>query len=141
MSAESSSQEPGEGGAALDGEVLLTLPAQARMVRVARLTASAVASFADFTLDDIDDLKIAVDEACVVLLEHGDGGPVELTFRFAPGSVHVRGRTSGRSANLDGEQVQLAARILDVVTDEFEVDVDGDSLTFRLQKSAAADGG
>jgi serine/threonine-protein kinase RsbW len=124
-----------------DGEILLTLPAQPRMVRVARLTASAVASFADLTVDDIDDLKIAVDEACVVLLEHGDGGPVELAFRFASGSVHVRGRTGGKLADLEAEEVQLATRILEVVADDFAVESDNGQVSFRLQKSAVADGG
>jgi serine/threonine-protein kinase RsbW len=124
-----------------DGEILLTLPAQPRMVRVARLTASAVASFADLTVDDIDDLKIAVDEACVVLLEHGDGGPVELAFRFGPGSVYVRGRTAGTDADLGAEEVRLASRILEVVADDFEVAASDGEVTFRMQKSTVADGG
>jgi serine/threonine-protein kinase RsbW len=126
---------------ATDDEIILSLPPQPRMVRVARLTASAVASFADLTVDDIDDLKIAVDEACVVLLEHGDGGPVELAFRFGPGEVRVRGRTTGRDVDLDGEEVQLATRILSVVTDTFDVAATEGELTFHLQKSAPADGG
>ena len=124
-----------------DGEILLTLPAQPRMVRVARLTVSAVASFADLTVDDIDDLKIAVDEACVVLLEHGDGGPVELAFRFAPGSVQVRGSTAGTQADLGADAVLLATRILEVVADDFAVESDDGHVSFRLQKSAVADGG
>jgi serine/threonine-protein kinase RsbW len=124
-----------------DGEILLTLPAQPRMVRVARLTASAVASFADLTVDDIDDLKIAVDEACVVLLEHGGGGPVELAFSFEPGSVQVRGRTAGSDADLESDEVRLASRILDVVADNFELAALAGEVTFRLQKSIVADGG
>jgi serine/threonine-protein kinase RsbW len=122
-------------------EIVLTLPPQPRMVRVARLTASAVATFADLSVDDIDDLKIAVDEACVVLLERGDGGPVEIAFRFRPGSVSVRGRTAGRDTDLDAEEVRLATRILDVVADEFAIEAGDGELTFHLQKSAAVDGG
>jgi hypothetical protein len=53
----------------------------------------------------------------------------------------VRGRTAGTEADLGAEEVQLATRILEVVAEDFAVESDDGQISFRLQKSAVADGG
>ena len=45
-----------------DGLIELVLPADTRLVRVARLVASGVATAAGFDVDEVEDLRIAVDE-------------------------------------------------------------------------------
>ena len=51
--------------------VALTLPNAPEFVSVARLALSGVASRMGFNVDDIDDLKVAVSEACTNALKHG----------------------------------------------------------------------
>jgi serine/threonine-protein kinase RsbW len=46
----------------------LGLPALTPYVSVLRSTAAALAARLDFTLDEIEDLRIAVDEACAMLI-------------------------------------------------------------------------
>ena len=48
--------------------VVLTVPAEASHCALIRTAAAAVTARADFTIAAIDDLKLAVDEACALLL-------------------------------------------------------------------------
>lgn len=48
--------------------VTVTVPARPDYVRVLRAVAAGVAARLDFTYDRIEDLRIAVDEACATLL-------------------------------------------------------------------------
>ena len=57
-----------------------TLPADAGLLRLVRLVASGLASTAGFDVDELDDLRIAVDEAVAALLEGGDGTRLPLRF-------------------------------------------------------------
>lgn len=56
-----------------DTEVVVTAPARPDMVHVLRAVAASLAARLDFPYDDIDDLRISIDEACAQLL--GVGGP------------------------------------------------------------------
>ena len=61
--------------------VEVTIPAKPEFISVARLTAATVAGRQGFTYDDIEDLKIAVSEACNALILAGTGGsPLALRF-------------------------------------------------------------
>jgi serine/threonine-protein kinase RsbW len=53
-----------------NGDVVeLRVPATSAYLTVLRSTTAGLAARLNFTLDDIDDLRIAVDEACAILLE------------------------------------------------------------------------
>lgn len=49
-------------------EVTVTVPARPEFVHVLRSVVATVAARADLTYDEIDDLRLAVDEACAQLL-------------------------------------------------------------------------
>ncbi|MFZ7133000.1 MAG: ATP-binding protein [Eubacteriales bacterium] len=53
--------------------ISLTLPNAAEYVSVARLTLSGIANRMGFNYDDIEDLKVAISEACTNALRHGCG--------------------------------------------------------------------
>ncbi len=61
--------------------VELTLPPDAAYLTVLRTAAAGLAARLDFTLDEIEDLRIAVDEACALLLADVRS-PAVLTCRF-----------------------------------------------------------
>jgi serine/threonine-protein kinase RsbW len=70
--------------------VTVRLPATAAYLAVIRTTTASLAARLDFTLDEIEDLRIAVDEACCLLL--ADAAPeAELTsdFEMADGEIRV----------------------------------------------------
>ncbi len=50
------------------------MPAEGAYLSVLRTATAGLAARLDFTLDEIEDLRIAVDEACAMLLAQADAG-------------------------------------------------------------------
>jgi serine/threonine-protein kinase RsbW len=118
--------------------IVLELPADTQHLRLARLVAAGVAAPAGLGVDDVDDLRIAVDELCATLIEAGTSGPLRLTFAFADGQVEVTGRVRAqRTLDHGDRRMVLSNEILSVVADEHELATEGDHLTFRLLKRRA----
>lgn len=80
------------------GPVRLSVPPEPSMSRVARLASSGMASLAGCTVDEIEDLKIAVSEVLIALIEHGDGGRVDLEFEFVPRGSSTTGALDDQPA-------------------------------------------
>lgn len=93
---------PERRGAARAPEVVeVTIPPKPEFVSVARLTAATVAARQSFTYDEIEDLKIAVSEACTALMVSGtDRAP--LTIRLTPGAqaLEIEIETGGPGVEL-----------------------------------------
>ncbi len=72
------------------GDVELRLPADSAFVSVLRTTSAGLAARLDFTLDDIEDLRMAVGEASALVLRFAEAGS-DLTCRFSmqPGHLTV----------------------------------------------------
>ena len=54
--------------------VVITLPASSAYLSVLRTATAGLAARLDFTVDEIEDLRIAVDEACAMLLPQATPG-------------------------------------------------------------------
>jgi anti-sigma regulatory factor (Ser/Thr protein kinase) len=76
----------------------LKIPAQAAFVMVAKRAAGALGSTAGFSLEGIDDLNIAVAQACEKAIAAGDrlwgpgNGVLKLSFRMVDGGMEVEVR-------------------------------------------------
>jgi serine/threonine-protein kinase RsbW len=71
-------------------DVLLRVPADSAYVSVLRTMTAGLAARLDFTLDDIEDLRIAVGEACALVLpEAATDGDLQAEFRLRPGTLTV----------------------------------------------------
>ena len=89
---------------------------------LARLAAAAVASRADFDVEEIADLRLAVDELCVSMVQDAAEGRLDLQFSRdgdrieVSCSYHAESTAPDAPANdvLEG----LSARILDALVDE-----------------------
>ncbi|WP_131765550.1 anti-sigma factor [Candidatus Frankia datiscae] len=122
-------------GGRLRDVVQLTLPAASAYLSVLRTATASLAARADFTLDDIEDLRIAVDEACALLLLSAvPGSDLECTFELSPGVIDV----SVTVLSLDGESPSIetfAWTVLTALADEVSSSVDADSrVTIGLRK-------
>lgn len=119
-----------------DGLIELVLPADTRLVRIARLVASGVATTAGFDVDEVEDLRIAVDELCTALVEGGDGSALLLGFDLGDGEVTVVGSTKAavNGAAFEPDRLALSRQILAVVADDHELNADRGQISVRVRK-------
>ena len=120
------------------GPVTLTIPPVPAMVRVARLTASSLANLAEFSIDEIDDIKIAVSEVVTLLIQQGDGGVVTLEFGTVNGSFTIEGATTASGLPLAQDDVALTAAVLDAVSESHELTTSDGRIVIRVEKSATS---
>jgi hypothetical protein len=118
--------------------VHLSVPAEPSSVRLARLVAAGVAADAGLSIDDTEDLRIAVSELVALLIEGSDDAvaAAAITYRRSPGEVEVSGEYRCRTSAASGPVDDLALEILRVVVDEHGFEVDGDIRRFHLVKRA-----
>lgn len=111
------------------GPVRLSLPASPRYLAAARVVAASLGAESGLSVDDLEDLRLGVNELVSVLVESGDAGDrVELEFETDGGSITVRGQRSGDSGR-PLEVDELTARIVEAVADHHEIDGSSFSLT------------
>ena len=102
-------------------EVHLALPATPEFVRVARVTATGLASRAGFSIDEVEDLRLAIDELCFTLIgSKGREGRLELQYRLDGSALEIRGSIA--CADTDVPHLSdWSNKILDALVDEHEV--------------------
>jgi serine/threonine-protein kinase RsbW len=114
------------GDASAATTVTLVFPPQPRLVRMARLASSALATVAGADVDTIDDIKIAVDEVCASLIEAGDGSDLTVGLTVDGDRLEIVGETAG-ALDLDRERFDLSRQILLAVAERHELTTaDGD---------------
>lgn len=119
-----------------DRPVVLELPADPKLLRVARVTVASVAGELPLTLQDVDDLRVAVDELAAVVIE--DVGPeavLRLEVRVHDDALEVVGRVAG--AGPLPELHPVAVDLLGLVAPGHELANDGADRTFRFARRVA----
>ncbi len=85
-----SSGYPDAGAAPIEDAVQIRLPADSAYLSVLRTATAGLAARLDFTLDEIEDLRIAVDEACAMLLPHAvETAQLSCRFHLTPDTLEV----------------------------------------------------
>jgi len=117
--------------------VLLAVPASGAWLGVLRTATASLASRLQFTLDEIEDLRIAVDEACAILLALASLDAV-LSCRFTVTSdglsVDATVPTDKPAAVRLPTGESFAWQVLSALTDDVSADVTGEMVTIRLTK-------
>lgn len=71
-------------------QVTIRMPAEGAYLSVLRTATAGLAARLDFTLDEIEDLRIAVDEACGILLSQAaPGASLSCDFTLAEDSMTI----------------------------------------------------
>lgn len=125
--------------------ITLTVPARGEYARTVRMTAAELAARLDMSYDEVDDVRMAAEEAFVYACECAGDQP-EITFVFtveegsltaevgplpaccAPGTKHAASES-------------LAEFILQSVCDEFSITHESGACMLRLCRRAASPGG
>ena len=119
--------------------VRLRLPADGAYLSVLRSATAGLAARLDFTIEEIEDLRIAVDEACALLLPSAvPGADLDCEFELATDELRV----SVSVQTLDGaepERDSFAWTVLSALAGEVNSRVDSDAcVSIDLVKRRAA---
>ena len=121
-------------------KVIIRIPASPAYIGVVRLVAAGLATRLQFTIDEIEDLKIAVDELSAYLTgSQGREGDLELTFTISEESIGIRGEgllTPGQKVRT--ELTDFSRMILDTVVDTASLEQTDGSPVFELSKAKSA---
>jgi serine/threonine-protein kinase RsbW len=122
--------------------VRITVPARAEFLHVVRTVVGSVAARHDLTIDAIEDLRIAVDEACAQLLAVR-GGHVTVAISGTAEGVETVCSTDADVAVWPPEGVQhsLATQVLQGLTDSVAWERSATGPAVRVGKRSAGAGG
>jgi serine/threonine-protein kinase RsbW len=117
----------------------LDLPLSPRYATTVRAVAASMAATLGLSVDDIDDLRLGVNEAISVLTDVDDDtdGRLHVHFTLEPDAISVRVDRRGVDGVPPAAIDALAERILGAVVDAYSLDDDG---VFLLVKRVRADG-
>jgi len=117
------------------GEVRLVVPATPEFLRLARVTAAGLAGRLGFGYDEIEDLRLAVDEMCFGLIgAHAQPGSVTIRFLIHQEGLGVEGLGQFSSSDGPAGLGDLSALILTALVDEHSLSDDPEGRRFRLFK-------
>ncbi len=122
----------------MSNEVRLTLPAEEDFRPIAHLVVGGFGVRADLTLDDLDDLQVALE---ALLACRDDDGEIMITVDAGDGSVRasVGPFPAGALDSLDRDDASLGLRrVLETVCDSYEVEERDGSSWVELSKRTPA---
>ncbi len=117
--------------------IVLSVPARGEYARTVRMAAAELASRMGMSIDEIDDVRIAVEESFALAAAHASGADVTFTFALEAGAFAA---TASTPSNTCGEELEeetgsrYARFILESVCDEFEIRTDDGACYIRLLK-------
>lgn len=122
-----------------DDVLTLRFPARSGYLRICRITTATFASEFGFDVDELDDLRLAVDEAVAWLLRDDDaGGDVVLSMLVAGPKLIVRGER-----HVDVLPVQevddLVHAILGATLDTYALTSESGERTIELEKAKSGE--
>ena len=132
--------------------VELSIPARPEYVGVARLAILGVASRMRFSYDEVEDIRLAVGEACTSVLDRVEGQaeapPIEIRCLIDPGklTVEVTDRVAADARAVvetapvgSSDDVQLGGVLIRILMDEVTAEDDGGrgTHTIRMVKYVA----
>jgi serine/threonine-protein kinase RsbW len=116
----------------------LTVPARGGFARTVRVTAAALAGRMGMSIDEVDDVRIALEEAFLFAVDRvAPGQPITFVFSVTDETMDVTvGPLACEREVSDEDETgsRYASFILEAVCDEFELVTEADSCMAHLVK-------
>ncbi|RUS47794.1 anti-sigma B factor RsbW [Cohnella sp. AR92] len=145
----------------LEKNVKLTVPAHPEFVDLVRLTLFGIASKLNFSFEEIEDMKVAVSEACNNAVLHAYEGPeghIEIEFEWNDdGELRITVQDRGenfaapsvsQTSNLHGKSIEeiqsggLGLYLMQALMDHVELNTEnGTAVTMTKRRAASAQRG
>ena len=134
-------------------KIHLSIPAASEFIAVARLTVSGISSRMNFAVNDIEDIKVALSEACTNVIQHAyepdQQAMIDIDFHLFPDRLEIIVQDQGRGFNtqhikspkIDSDNPELFGLGLGLVfiqslMDEASIDSEfGKGTTLKMIKS------
>lgn len=121
-----------------DPGVVVTVPARAEFAHVLRTVVASVGSRRDLSYDDLDDLRIAIDEACAYLLDLGaTAGSITMRVVTTEEGIEATVTIDGDGGSVwppDRLDHSLAWQVLSGLSDEVRFERSGGMPSIRVVK-------
>jgi histidine kinase-like protein len=118
-------------------EMRLDVPPAVGSLRTIRLVAADASERAGFDVDEIDDVRLAVDEVCHAIISRATGR-LSLWFNAAGDALTVRGVAPVPAVETQAPELSALSRtILGAVCDGYRLVLEDGELRFWLMKRAA----
>lgn len=79
--------------------IKMTLPTDPKLISVIRMTASSIANHIGFNIEEIEDVKIAVSEACTNVIKYSNVKNFDLYFNSGEDYMEVQVEDTGTGCN------------------------------------------
>ena len=109
------------------------IPPDPAYVRIARLAAGDMGGRVGFSIDELDDVRLAVDEMCAVLIG-ARGAVIEIRMQARDRTLLVEGRVPDARAEIAPSE--LSEMLLGALVDSCEFSVRGGDVCVEMQKLA-----
>jgi serine/threonine-protein kinase RsbW len=134
-------EAPGTDTLRVGDRVELSFPARGDLVVLARLVTSAISARAGFDIEELEDLRLAVGELCLLALQGSDAhhGDLQLEFTVTDNAIDITCTLAGAAPSLDApndasETDQLSQQILSALVDDYGRHRDDGSVKAWLRK-------
>jgi serine/threonine-protein kinase RsbW len=125
----------------------LTFPARGDLIVLARLVASAISARAGFDIEELEDLRLAVGELCLLTLQGHDSryGDLRLELSVLDDAIGVQctlehAAPGGETQPEEDESALLSQQILDALVDEHGRESQDGSVRTWLRKRRGVHG-
>lgn len=124
----------------MEDVIRFILSGKPEYIKVARIGAGTIASNAGFDVDDVDDIKLAVEEACKLISCHGHEAltnQYEVKFEIAENSITITVQDSNEGRDVQKtcrqckncpEEGNLSSLVMKTLMDEVTIDTLNDDL-------------
>jgi serine/threonine-protein kinase RsbW len=122
--------------------IALTVPARSEFAKTVRMTAAALAGRTDMSYDDVEDVRMAAEEAFVYAVDTlPEDGDVRFEFTVEGSTIGIDVLLGSEKSSTDEEAERVASYaifILESVCDEYEFRTDENGAHLRLVKRAGS---
>lgn len=123
----------------VSGAVEVRVPAEVTFVATLRLVAASLGARCELTVDDIEDLRLAVDEACALLLPLAVAGSgLEARFELAPGALAVTASVATDQPEAQFDRTGFAWTVLTALASEVVVEAAAEHTAITVTKRREA---
>ncbi|MGL5347154.1 MAG: anti-sigma B factor RsbW [Peptostreptococcaceae bacterium] len=116
----------------------MEIPANPDYVSIIRLTTSGIANRVGFSMDDIEDMKVAVSEACTNAIKHSEDNKVNIAFNLLSDKLEIEIKDNGKGYDVSSietpdlnnpKESGLGLFIIQTLMDEVNIDSNGNKGT------------